>query len=297
MNSWSKIEVGQPDTADSLNRGRSGVEPAAYKQSTMQLEPYLNRIGYHGALKADLETLIALHRAHVQTIPYENLDIALGRTLFLDEATIYAKLVTTRRGGWCYEMNGLFAWSLQELGFNVTRLASTVGRQSPDTEDGSHMLLLVELDRPYLADVGFGSGLLEPIPLEEGVCQQEFLTYRLAQQGERWVFTNHGGQIIDFTRRARCLSDFAAYCTHLQSSPESWFVRTTVCHRFTPQGILTLSGAVLREVTANGSTKQVIMSREAYEQTLSRQFGLRLPEAELASLWQKVWERHVVRAA
>jgi N-hydroxyarylamine O-acetyltransferase len=295
------MEGGQPYTAGPLNRRRSGSEAGVYQQSTMQLEPYLNRIGYHGALKADLDTLIALHRAHLQTIPYENLDIALGRTLSLDEATIYAKLVTARRGGWCYEMNGLFAWSLRELGFNVTRLASTVGRQSPDTKDGSHLLLLVELDRPYLADVGFGSGLAGPIPLEEGVYQQGFLRYRLAQQGERWVLTNHGGQIIDFTLRARCLLDFAAYCTHLQTFPNSWFVQTTVCHRFTPQGILTLQGAVLRavlrEVTANGSTKQVIMSREAYQQTLSSQFGLRLPEAELTSLWEKVWERHVERAA
>src|SRR5712691_10879700 len=129
----------------------------------MQLDAYLNRIGHHGARKVDLETLIALHRAHLRTIPYENLDIPLGRTLSLDEATIYAKLVTARRGGWCYEMNGLFAWALQELGFSVMRLASTVGRQSPDMEDGSHLILLVKLDRPYLADVGFGNGLLEPI--------------------------------------------------------------------------------------------------------------------------------------
>jgi N-hydroxyarylamine O-acetyltransferase len=282
-----------------LVRRGSGIELIEHKQSTMQLDPYLNRIGYHGERKVDLETLIALHRAHLRTIPYENLDIPLGRTLTLDEAAIYGKLVTARRGGWCYEMNGLFAWALQELGFNVTRLASTVGRQSPETEDGSHLILLVELDRPYLADVGFGNGLLEPIPLEEGVYRQDFLTYRLAQQGERWFFANHayGGQSIDFTLRAHRLSDFAAYCTDLQTLPESWFVRTTVCHRFTPQGILTLKGAVLRSVTAKGPTEQVIVSRDAYEQTLCRQFGLWLPEAEVSSLWQTVWERHLVRVA
>jgi N-hydroxyarylamine O-acetyltransferase len=263
----------------------------------MQLDAYLNRIGYHGARKIDLETLIALHRAHLEMIPYENLDIPLGRTLSLDEATIYAKLVTARRGGWCYEMNGLFAWALQELGFTVMRLASTVGRQSPETEDGSHLMLLVELDRPYLVDVGFGNGLLEPIPLEVGVYKQEFLTYRLAQQGERWVFTNHGGQSIDFTLRAHRLSDFGAYCARLQTIPESWFVRTTVCHRCTPQGILTLTGTVLRMTTAAGPTKQVIESRDAYQQTLCSQFGLWLPEAEVSSLWQTVWERHLVWSA
>jgi hypothetical protein len=71
----------------------------------MQLDAYLNRIGYHGARKVDVDTLIALHRAQLRTIPYENLDIALGRTLSLDEASIYAKLVTARRGGWCYEVS------------------------------------------------------------------------------------------------------------------------------------------------------------------------------------------------
>jgi N-hydroxyarylamine O-acetyltransferase len=265
----------------------------------MQLDAYLNRIGYHGARKVDLETLIALHRAHVRTIPYENLDVALGRTLSLDEATIYAKLVTARRGGWCYEMNGLFAWALQELGFTVTRLASKVGGQSPDAEDGAHLILLVELDRPYLADVGFGNGLLEPIPLEVGTYQQDFLTYRLAQEGERWFFTNHAYARpgFDFTLRAHRLSDFAAYCTHLQTLPESWFVRTTVCHRLTPQGILSLIGAVLRTITAKGPTEQVIESRDAYQQTLCSQFGLWLPEAEVSSLWQTVWKRHLAWAA
>src|SRR5262249_21865966 len=155
----------------------------------MRLDAYLNRIGYRGARNVDLETLIALHRAHLSTIPYENLDIALGRTLSLDEAAIYAKLVTARRGGWCYEMTGLFAWALEELGFPVTRLASKVGGQTPDAEDGAHLVLLVELDRPYLADVGFGNGLLDPIPLEVGAYQQDFRTYRLAQVGERWFFT------------------------------------------------------------------------------------------------------------
>ena len=81
-------------------------------------------------------------------------------------------------------MNGLFAWALEAIGFHVTRLASTVGRRSPDTDDGAHLILRVELDRPYLADVGFGNGLLEPIPLSVGTYQQDFRTYRLAQEGE-----------------------------------------------------------------------------------------------------------------
>jgi N-hydroxyarylamine O-acetyltransferase len=177
----------------------------------------------------------------------------------------------------------------------VTRLASKVSGQPAEAEDGAHLILLMELDRPYLADVGFGNGLLEPIPLEAGSYRQGFRMFHLAQEGERWFFTNYpdGGPGFNFTLRARALVDFAPYCTYLQTLPESWFVRTTVCHRCTSQRVVSLIGAVLRTITADGPTKQVIESREAYQQTLCGEFGLSLPEAEVSSLWQTVWERHL----
>jgi len=265
----------------------------------LELGAYLERIGYQGPTNAEVDTLIALHRAHLHTIPYENLDIHLGRTLSLDERAIFAKLVTGRRGGWCYEMNGLFAWALEQIGFRVTRLASTVGRQSPETEDGSHLLLLVDLDRRYVADVGFGNGLLEPIPLEVGSYQQGFLKYRLDCFGDRWHFSSAGQAVptIDFTLRPRRTSDFAAYCTRLQTDPDCWFVQTTVCHRRTPEGIASLRGAVLRLITADGTDERIIGNFDHYVETLDSLFGLHLPEDEAARLWAKVWERHASWAA
>src|SRR5260370_5373273 len=92
------------------------------------LSAYLQRIGYDRPVRTDLETLIGLHRAHLLNITYENLDIHLGRRLSLDPAAIFDKLVTGRRGGWCYEMNGLLAWALREIGFEMTLLAGTLGR-------------------------------------------------------------------------------------------------------------------------------------------------------------------------
>ena len=265
----------------------------------MNLDAYLARIEYTGPRTADLQTLIALHRAHLRSIPYENLDIHLGRSLSLDESAIFAKLVTARRGGWCYEMNGLFAWALEDLGFEVTRLASCVGRQSPDTEDGAHLILMVKLDCPYLADVGFGHGLLEPIPLEAGTYQQDYLTYRLAPKGDRWFFTNHayGGPGIDFTLRPRSMSDFATHCHNMQTSSESWFVQSTVCHRAASRRLLSLRGAVLRTVTEEGPTERVIDSRADYQLTLREQFGLSLADTDVATLWDLVWQRHVAWAA
>src|SRR5437868_15402114 len=93
-----------------------------------QLDAYLERIGYSGSRRPTLATLIAVHRAHLLAISYENLDIHLGRVLTLDPAQIFDKIVMRRRGGWCYEMNSLLAWALRELGFSVTLMGSTVNR-------------------------------------------------------------------------------------------------------------------------------------------------------------------------
>jgi N-hydroxyarylamine O-acetyltransferase len=263
----------------------------------MDLAAYLNRIGYERPPQPDLETLVGIHRAHLLTITYENLDIHLGRTLSLDTAHIFDKLVTRRRGGWCYEMNGLLAWALREIGFNVTMLASAVGRQTAGANaEGNHLILLVQLDRSYLVDVGFGNGLLEPIPLEPGEYQQGFLTYWLENNGGEWIFHNHayGGAGFEFNLQPRQMSDFTERCHYLQTSPDSGFVRTAVCHRHTPDGLLTLRGATLRTITADGMREEVITSATAYRRTLENQFDLHLND-DVDTLWEKVWASHLER--
>ncbi len=259
------------------------------------LSAYLERIHYNGPVKANFDTLVGLHRAHLLNISYENLDIHLGRRLSLDPDEFYAKLVTARRGGWCYEMNGLFAWMLREIGFDVTLLAGTVRHVQDNQPEGNHLVLLVKsdlLDQPYLADVGFGNGFLEPLPLQAGRYRQAFLSYSLTCEGDRWYFQNHpfGGVGFDFTLEGHSFTDFAERCHWLQTSPESGFVRLTVCHRFTPDGIITLRGCVLRHVTAEGSHDEVIDDPASYQRTLEDQFDLHLPE--VGGLWAKVWHNH-----
>jgi N-hydroxyarylamine O-acetyltransferase len=260
----------------------------------MQLDAYLARIGYAGALRPDLATLCALHRAHLLAIPYENLDIHLGRRLTLDLPQIFAKLVDERRGGWCYEMNGLFAWALRQIGIRVHLLSGTVGRATEgDTVEGNHLVLLVELEQPYLADVGFGNGFLEPLPLVAGRYHQGFLTYELAADDTRWHFQNHahGGPGFDLRLTPYRLADFAAACHALQTAPTSGFVRTTVCHRFTPTGIVSLRGAVLTEVRAEGVARRTITDTAAYASVLRAQFALDIPQ--VAALWENIWSRHL----
>lgn len=260
-----------------------------------RLDAYLDRIGYSAPVRADRQTLFGLHRAHLLAIPYENLDIHLGRTLTLDVDAIFDKIVTRRRGGWCYEMNGLFAWALREIGFDVSLLAGTVGRRSSGASaEGNHLLMSVTLDQPYLADVGFGNGFLDPLPLVAGRYNQaDFLRpFELRQADGRWELVGDGvgGGGFDFTLEPAVMTQFASQCHHLQTSPESGFVRITVCHRFGQDAISSLRGAVLQQTTAQGTTSTTFDQAADYRRALEDIFGLRLPE--LDQLWQRVWLAH-----
>lgn len=264
-----------------------------------RLTAYLQRIGYEDGPKPDYATLEALHRAHLLEITYENLDIHLGGTLTLDIDAIFQKIVVNKRGGWCFEMNGLFAWALREIGFDVTLLAGTVNRHRATglVVEGNHLILLVKLDEgTYLADVGFGNGFREPLPLAEGTYMQDYLEYGLRLEGDRWWFTNHpyGGAGFDFTLDPHELADFADQCEELQTSPESGFVQTTVCHRHRPGGVVTLRGVVLTAITETGRHERIIDSFDEYREVLTDYFDLNLDES--AALWEKVWARHQVWA-
>ena len=144
--------------------------PAGQREPTFDLAAYLARIGFDGALDQTFKTLSSLHFAHVSAIPFENLDIVLGRRISLDLGDLQAKLVTSRRGGYCFEQNALFAAALESLGFTVLRLAARVRFGSTEIRPRTHMLLEVEAEKTrWLSDVGFGAGgLLYPIELHSG---------------------------------------------------------------------------------------------------------------------------------
>ncbi len=261
----------------------------------MNAEAYLERIGYEGSLEPTLETLQNLHRAHLFAIPYENLDIHLGQPLTLELPQIFDKLVTQKRGGWCFEMNGLFAWALRELGFQVTLLGGAVNRtHCDDAARLGHLLLRVDLEQPYLCDVGFGDGLLEPLFLNVGHCRQGFLDYELTRLGTGWYLRNqpHGATSgFCFELTPRTFVSFSGMCHVLQTAPESGFVRSTVCSRFQTEGYSVLRGATLRTVTAAGVEERVLKDAADFDDVLKRVFGLELPGA--TKLWPAVWQSHL----
>jgi N-hydroxyarylamine O-acetyltransferase len=262
----------------------------------MDLQAYLDRIGFEGTPRPDLATLRALHRRHLLAIPYENLDVQLGRPVTRDPADAFAKLVGRRRGGWCYEMNGLLGAALDAVGFKVTRLAGGVHRMvRGDEMVGNHLVLLVHLDgEPWIADVGFGDGPLEPYPLREGAFRVAGFDFRLERLDPTWWrFHNHpwGAPTFDFTTSPADADQLEARCRWLQTAPDSNFVLNAVVQRHVPDGLLQLRGRGFRRVSPSGDIQdRLIGSPEAYVALLADEFGLDLPEA--ADLWPRICARH-----
>jgi N-hydroxyarylamine O-acetyltransferase len=244
---------------------------------------YLDRIGYHGPLTPNAEVLRSLHRTHLLAVPFENLDIHLGREIVCDEDRFLHKIVDEKRGGFCYELNGAFARLLRTLGFNVTLLSARVAR--PDGSYGpefDHMTLRVDLEEPWLADVGFGDSFVEPLRLKSSVEQAQVgRTYRLAQLAEVFQLEVAAGgkwkQEYCFTLQPRQLPDFAPMCHYQQTSPESHFVRKRICSRATPEGRITLSDDKMIETRHGVRQERLLSGDEEWRAKLCDLFGVNLP--------------------
>ncbi|HXV41887.1 MAG TPA: arylamine N-acetyltransferase [Anaerolineae bacterium] len=249
----------------------------------MKIEAYLKRINYTGPLAPTAETLQALHQAHLLAVPFENLDIHLGRPIILEETALYRKIVERRRGGFCYELNGLFAALLRALGFEVTLLSARVSRGDDSfSQEFDHLTLLVQLEERWLADVGFGECFREPLRLDEpGEQVQPLGVYRLTQDNDAWVYWGHEEALswqpqYQFTLQPRRLADFAGMCHYHQTSPESHFTQKRICSLATPEGRVSLSDSWLI-ITANSRREErELVGRGEYEAALREWFGVEL---------------------
>ncbi|MDM7854413.1 arylamine N-acetyltransferase family protein [Cellulomonas alba] len=155
-------------------RDVAGSDGAAWDVAALDLDAYLARIGAQRPSAPDLAALTHVHRAHALTVPFENLDVLLGRGVSVALPDVQAKLVVARRGGYCYEHGLLLSAALSALGFAVTRRLARIGDPEVVARGRSHLVTLVELDgRAWLADTGFGSGLLEPVPLVDGLVTEQ----------------------------------------------------------------------------------------------------------------------------
>lgn len=251
----------------------------------MDHSAYLDRIDYLGDSAASRDTLRALHLAHVFTVPFENLDGYRGVPVSLEPADLFAKIVIARRGGYCFELNGLFSLLLEAMGFEVTRLIARVRYGAKPPYPRSHQVLLVRVGgEPWLVDVGFGgNGLLEPIPLAAGSVvrqldeqfrltpleSEEFLLQCLVHQEweSLYSFTLEPCQPVDY----RYANFFHSH------SPDSLFMQRRVCTIPTREGRTTLVDQSL-SIRRNGTNeKSVVEGNAAYARVLHEHFGIILP--------------------
>jgi N-hydroxyarylamine O-acetyltransferase len=242
-------------------------------------DAYLDRIGLTRPITMTVEGLRQLQFAHLTRVPFENLDIHLGRPIRLDLAGFFEKIVIRRRGGFCYELNGLFACLLRSLGFLVTllsaRAATRGGGFGPEFD---HLALRVDLDQPYLVDVGFGDAFLEPLRLAAGIEQNvRRKTFLLTHEGTDWLVCERtsGGTwkpLYLFKLVPRRLEDFIEMCQYHQDSPESHFTQGTVCSIATAAGRVTISGDRFIETQEGHRTERLIQNETELRTLLAEHF-------------------------
>jgi len=251
----------------------------------LDIKTYLERINYHGALAPTAETLRALQLAHLLAVPFENLSIHAGQAILLEDNALFAKIVTRRRGGFCYEANGLFAALLRALGFNVAMLSAEVANAAGEFGPAfDHMALMVQLEQRWLADVGFGDSFLEPLLLDErGEQRQGSRAYRIVQQGDYLILRRRDEgeewkSQYRFTLQPYRYADYAGMCRYHQTSPESHFTRARICSRATEEGRITLSDMRLITTSNSGGPQarheRMLTSEKEYADVLRESFGI-----------------------
>jgi N-hydroxyarylamine O-acetyltransferase len=242
----------------------------------MDITAYLERIAYRGSRTPSANTLRNLHLAHLQSVPFENLDILLRRPILLDHERLFQKIVVQRRGGFCYELNGLFAALLRALDFQVTYLSASDahvdGSYGPEFD---HLALLVQIPEDqgtqsasgWLADVGWGDTFCVPLPLAVGIVQEEGArAYRLEHDGIYHIlWQRHASgeweRNYRFTLEPRQYGDFEVMCQYHQTSPQSLFTQKRLCTRATPEGRITLDDRRLI-TTINGQRQERALTGE-----------------------------------
>lgn len=237
----------------------------------LPVEKYLERIGIKKVDNPSLEFLAELQLAHLYSVPFEDLDIPDRARIIPDIERFYNKIVPTKRGGFCYELNGLFHWLLTQLGFKVDMLSARVyNKQKQELgPEFDHMTLLVHLDKDYLVDVGFGDSFRIPIEMPCGECTDISGLYKIfPAEGDGFELKKFEEKdwILHYSYKTipRRLSDYSEMCDFQQDSPDSHFRTRMKCTIATPAGRITLSDNSLT-ITRNGEKKRT-------EITDSRQF-------------------------
>jgi len=262
----------------------------------MNLDHYFSRIGFTGKARPDRATLAALMQAQLQAVPFENLDQQLARPVPADVASAYTKVVDRHRGGWCFELNGLFRWALTEIGFEVHTLAAHVGSNGESRNaPADHMVLRVDCDEPLLVDVGFGGSMIAPVPLYQAQMYQSPYTLSVTGHDDGWLrfserLADGDATSFDFQPAPVGAAHFDAISNLLQTDENSSFRRTLKAQRRYPGRHVILRGCIRTTIGPHDTGEQILTSGKALVDCLREDFGLEVPE--ILSVWPAARLRH-----
>jgi N-hydroxyarylamine O-acetyltransferase len=272
----------------------------------MDVAGYLRRLGIDDPGPPSAANLDRLHRAHVERIPYENIEIQLGCPTTVDPRESAARIVERTRGGYCYHLNGAFSLLLHELGYDVTWHKGGVQNRSepaPVGATGNHLALTVQQlpteDNPegrWLVDAGLGDAQHAPLPLRPGRYRQGPFTYELHPStaepgGWRFEHDPRGSFIgMDFRPTTATQDDFQERHTYLSTSPNSPFVRTCAVQRRDATGVDALTGCVLKRLPEDTTT--ILDTQHDWFEALNDIFGLPLDDIDKPALWRRVAAAH-----
>ena len=249
-----------------------------------KIDAYLQRIGFTSTPRLDFGTLYALQRKHLQTIPYENIDILRNIPISLDIDDIFEKIVMRNRGGYCFELNALFVWLLRSLGFEVTDYFARFLLNEPEIPMRRHHVLGVSFDgERYLCDVGVGLVIPRmPIQLAAGTVSEQngecyklekedflgYVLYELKSDGWRPLYS--------FTEEAQIKADYMVTSFYCENHPDSIFRAGNMVHIFTENGRKSIADLELRIFSPEGVEVIDITTKESYEKLLKLHFGIEL---------------------
>lgn len=248
----------------------------------MNVTAYLDRISYRDSILPTAATLRHLQLAHLLAVPFENLSIHAKQPIVLEDEALFGKIVERKRGGFCYECNGLFAALLRALGFDVAMLSAEVANAEGVFGPAfDHMTLLVSLDERWLVDVGFGDSFIEPLRVDDESEQvQGRRGFRIFHDDPYFVLSrrNDGDEWTAqyrFTLLPHQYADYEEMCRYHQTSPQSHFTSSSICSLATKEGRISLSGRRFITTSQNGEKQErTLTSEEEYDATLAECFGI-----------------------
>jgi len=250
----------------------------------MEIEKYLQRIGYNGSMQPTIELLQVLQKRHLLSVPFENLDIHYKIPIQLDIETIFEKVVIKKRGGFCYELNGIFYELLRAIGFDVKMISARVfdQRQQIFSPEFDHLAIIAKIDSvDYLADAGFGEFAFTPLKVEPDTIQNdERGKFRIDRHdnsyykvskgvGEEWV------PEYMFTLTKRDLSEFQDMCQYNQTSPLSHFTQNKFCSMATEKGRITVTAKKIKITVGDSVTEVPLDSEEEFLEALATYFQIK----------------------